>query len=138
MDKEITYGIFALHETEPLSHQTFTVVIADRYQGLWKLFVKQCNTFLEVGARYAHSTLVKAAIGYTQETNEEKRDKHANILWAFLGDDYDINALGHWTLVANSHTDSHKNIHVINKLALAPGSGRLFVVYHHFEGEQDE
>ena len=88
----------------------FFIVKCAKNNTSWPVFVKRCNDLLTAKARVSHAELVWAALCYStmDKTSPEIR-ANGDILYAFMGDAFDLEALGTWREVTqqvfNEETD---------------------------------
>lgn len=94
----IIYGIILLDHDDDnrIEEKFYTTTVAYHDTEDWEAFVKRASALWKT-AHLGHAALVRAARDYCTSKNEKARDEAADALWAFMGDDFNNDALGTWT-----------------------------------------
>jgi len=96
---EYTIGIVAL-DLDPAHGRGTKFFTAEcrKNNTSWQKFVERCNALLESTAHVSHAELVWAAVCYCTMINKTSAEgkEYAKILYAFMGEEFDLSALGTW------------------------------------------
>jgi len=100
-----SYAIVALDGSEEAAHKYLTVGDDFEEEGIEKFF-KRCQALL-LSTLVSHTQLVNAAIIYCCASAAEKKTPervvHGMAIHAFMGDGFDLDALGTWKMARSPH-----------------------------------
>jgi hypothetical protein len=102
-------GIITLDESgEDENYYYFTNAIPDDEE--WLAFVQRSNALLK-SSRKSHADLILAVIRYMKiDPKLPERKEHEETIKAFMGEDFNLKALGKWERIQSLHEFNRKSI----------------------------
>jgi len=100
---KMSIGIISLSEENDDREHEYYVTDAASDNEYWQAFVKKCNALLKA-APAAHAELVRAArkYGTMDPKSKAERQAQADLVLAFMDDEFDVTELGTWTPITRT------------------------------------